>query len=339
MKQQKNNIFAIDGLRTLCILAVVLIHSVTRILERTGYTLSQHQAALFLDGLGRYAVPLFFLISGFVLSLHYHLHESFLHFLAKRFNRVLIPYVFWSLFYYFFVYANNSDGIFHSLLTGSASYQLYFIPAVLILYLIFPILFAIRKLLGKPLVLLILGGLEVYFLYNDYFIRHYTFFMPLNIVLLNYFFFIVGMVAAKHHEYLVDHIKKYLFILLPVTFILPFYFYNQSISLYYKTYDIGKFYSSWRPDVFFYTLTFAAVFYYFFTKFNIGHRLFKKLSNLSFFVYFVHTLILELVWYRAGVRLINIDPSGLILFTAVTFISFLTAYFAHKVKYLSRVTG
>ena len=128
VNKEKVNIFAIDALRTISILAVVLIHTTTRVLENSGYNLYTHPFTLFFNQAARFAVPMFFLISGFVLELNYHLNESFIHFLKKRFIKVFIPFLFWSLIYYFFIYTKHNSGFLEALIGGNASYQLYFIP-------------------------------------------------------------------------------------------------------------------------------------------------------------------------------------------------------------------
>src|SRR5258706_27456 len=61
---QKKRDLAIDSLRTISILAVVLIHTTTRTLEASGYDLNSFSLTLILNQLSRFAVPLFFMISG-----------------------------------------------------------------------------------------------------------------------------------------------------------------------------------------------------------------------------------------------------------------------------------
>jgi len=131
----------IDILRTISIFAVILVHTTTRTLEASSFALLKIPWTLFLNQIARFAVPLFFMIPGFVLELNYHLHENYLTYLKKRFSRIFIPYLFWSLIYYLFVYYKGRDPNFISaLLRGDASYQLYFIPALLIFYLLFPLI-------------------------------------------------------------------------------------------------------------------------------------------------------------------------------------------------------
>ena len=56
-------------MRAIAILAVILIHTTTRTLEATHYNLTSYPWTLLLNQVSRFAVPLFFLISGFVLEL------------------------------------------------------------------------------------------------------------------------------------------------------------------------------------------------------------------------------------------------------------------------------
>lgn len=338
MKQEKVDIYAIDALRVVSILAVVLIHTTTRVLERTGYNLESFPLTLFLNQFARFAVPLFFMISGFVLELHYHLNESYLHYLKKRINRIIIPYVFWSALYYFLVYQKHSSGFIQALISGDASYQLYFIPSLLIFYIIFPFLHKIYKYFASPLILTLLGYLEFYILYTDYYVGHLKNFFPINIVLFNFFIFILGMIASHHYEKIRLILKKIFIVLVPITIYLLFGIYSEGKNLYFKTYDIGKFYSQWRPDVLIYTICFAGVFYYLFTLKDFGRRTIRKLSRLSFFVYFVHVIVIEAIWNLIG-TFHELPAFDIFFFTVVSGISFLVAFIFHRTRGLYRLTG
>ena len=176
MKSHRN--FAIDNLRLMSMLGVILIHTTTRNLELVNLDIAKLPTIFFFNQASRFAVPLFFLISGFTLSINYSLQ--------KRLLKILIPYFFWSLIYYIFVYPQHTANFFMALLYGSSSYQLYFIPSLIIFYLIFPVfhhLSANKYLLG------LLFIIQIYLLYTTYFIKPLSFFYPLSIVLLNYFAF------------------------------------------------------------------------------------------------------------------------------------------------------
>lgn len=81
---QKQYVKAIDALRVVSILAVVLIHTTTRTIETTHNNLTDFPFTLFLNQIARFAVPLFILISGFVLELNYQNHANYFAYLKKR---------------------------------------------------------------------------------------------------------------------------------------------------------------------------------------------------------------------------------------------------------------
>ena len=338
VKPEKVNIFAIDALRVISILAVVLIHTTTRVLEVTGYNLNSFQFTLFFNQVARFAVPMFFLISGFVLELHYHLNESFIHFLKKRFSKVFLPFLFWSLIYYFFVYTKHDKNFINALLAGEASYQLYFIPSLLIFYIIFPVLRRLYKFLANPLIFMIIAAVEFYLLYQDYYIKHFDYFFPLVIFSFNFFIFVTGMIVSKNQQKVTMFLNKFRYLLPPAVIFLAYYIFNEGKTLYLKTYDIGKFYSQWRPDVLIYTLLVSALFYIFFVRTDFEHNFVKKLSKLSFFVYFVHVLVLEIFW-RLFSGFMNAPFFGVFLFIGVSVASFTLASIVHKIPKANKILG
>lgn len=217
MEKPKTSVYAIDALRVVAILAVLLIHTTTRTLEASHYNLNAFPLSIFLNQIARFAVPMFFMISGFVLELNYDGNTSFWQYLKKRFSRIFIPYLFWSGVYYLFVYKVHSTGFFQDILTGNASYQLYFIPSLLIFYLIFPLLHKIYKIISNRWVLITLGVIELGLLYQDYYYHNSTNPFPVDVTLFNYFVFILGMVASHHREKIIELVGKWKYWLILVT--------------------------------------------------------------------------------------------------------------------------
>lgn len=330
---------AIDLLRFISILAVILIHTTTKTLEMTHYNLYQTSWTLLLHQITRFAVPLFFLISGFVLELNHDNQANYWQYLTKRFNRIFVPYVFWSAIYFYFVYTQHGPDFLSALIYGSASHQLYFIPALLVFYLIFPLFHWLYRFFAHKWILLILAAVQLGLLSADYYLHSLHFFYPLGAAFYNFYVFILGMVVSHYHDRLIAFVKKWLAVLIPLTVFLGGYIFYSGRSLYYQTYDIGYFYSNWRPQVLLYTLVFFAVFYYFFNKIKLNIPMVKTLSGLSFFVFFIHIIILEKIWVLIGTPphpAFWYDPAFFLL-TATA--SFLIAYLIHKIPYLSRLTG
>lgn len=345
-KEQRTHIQAIDLLRIISILAVIFIHTTTRTLEITSFDLPHFSWSLFLNQISRFAVPLFFMISGFVLELNYSFHSSYWSFLKKRVSRIFIPYVFWSLIYYFFVYRHHSVSFLATLVDGSASYQLYFIPTLLIFYLIFPLIHRYYRFIDNKWVLLILGLVQIVFLYNDYYLHSIVLFYPLSIALFNYYIFILGAVISHHQQHLMTIVRKGRFILAPIVLFLMGYVFFEGESRFLKNHNYLSFYSQWRPSIFIYTILLAVLLYYLFNKIDIKSLIIKTLSKLSFFVFFVHVIVLEALWQLVGVHLYQSYPFLVgqfwydpLFFALTAFFSFLIAYLFHKIPLLEKITG
>jgi len=350
VSEEKQKLYnpVVDILRIIAILAVLLVHTTTRTIEASSFALAKIPWTVFLNQISRFAVPLFFMISGFVLELNYHLHESYLTYLKKRLSRILIPYVFWSSLYYFFIhYKGRNPNFISSLLQGDASYQLYFIPALLIFYILFPLIHDFCALLLNKWILITFGIVQILLLYYDYNIHSLSIYFPARIALLNFYFFLLGIVLARNQERFKDFIKKWKFILLLGAIISGAYIFLEGFNGYLKTHNYLTLYSQWRPSVFFYTIFLGGFLYWLFDRKLKFIGAIKKLSHLSFFVFFVHVIILEFLWYSIGVKLLQITNGKIIeqvwfdplYFSIVTIISFTIAYLIHKIPYLNKLTG
>ena len=349
MSASKSNHYnsAIDLLRIIAIFAVIIIHTTTKTIQAVDNNLQAVPWALFLNQFTRFAVPIFFLISGFVLELSSPGEINYWRYLKKRLSRIFIPYLAWSAVYYFLIYPGNTQNFFRILVTGGASYQLYFIPALLIFYLIFPILHRLYPFLANKWVLIFLGLVQLYFLYHDYYFKSYPLYHPLNITLLNFFMFIFGIVISHYQAKLLLVVNKFKYPMIIITYLLAIYIFYEGSSRYNATGSYLTFYSQWRPTVFFYTLFLFSTLYYIFTKISLPQSLIKTLSSLSFFVFFSHVIILEIIWKYLGLRLF-FQTSGLIVrefwfdpifLTTVSILSFVIAYLCHKIPLLSKLTG
>lgn len=350
MREEKNKLYnpVIDILRIISILAVVVIHTTTKTLATSSFALTKIPWSIFLNQIARFAVPLFFIISGFVLELNYHLHESYLTYLKKRFSRIIIPYVFWSAIYYYLVYnINHGADFFSSLLKGDASYQLYFIPALLIFYLLFPLIHNFCDFLLNKWILILFGLIQLSLLFYDYNIHPLQIYPPIGTALLNFYVFFLGIVLARNQERFKNFINKWKFLLLLGTLIFAFFVFFEGFMGYLKTHNYLTFYSSWRPSVLIYTIFLSGFLYWVFNRNLKFINAIKKLSRLSFFVFFIHVIILETVWSLIGLKLLQMTNGKIIyniwfdplFFLLVLSISFSIAFIAHKIPYLNKLTG
>ncbi len=133
-----------DRLRNLATVMVIGIHVAAPIAHGEGLDFNGFWwwSGNFWNSLTRPAVPLFVMLSGYLLlGKDYPLPD----FLKKRFSRVVIPAVFWMLIYCFYNYmAKGSPATLgealKSIVTGPVHYHLWFIYLIIGLYLVYPIL-------------------------------------------------------------------------------------------------------------------------------------------------------------------------------------------------------
>jgi surface polysaccharide O-acyltransferase-like enzyme len=316
-------------------------------LEAAKFDLVGFPVTIFLNQIARFAVPLFILISGFVLETSFNPNLGYISFLKKRFSKIFIPYVFWSVIYYFLVYNQNHDNFLRVILTGDASYQLYFIPTLCIFYLIFPFLHKIYKIISNKWFLILLFLSQVWLLYKDYFVKEFKFDDPIHIAILAYFFFIIGIVAARNKDAINEFVHKWKYYLLSRPIVTALYVFWEGRDRFLATGNYLSYYSQWRPSTLIYTILVGLVSFHLFEKAKLQFSVLEKLSRLSFLVFFVHVAVLEVTWSLVGKNLFSLLNPNLFgkiafdfaFFGVIATISFLLAYLLHKIPGLYRLIG
>lgn len=159
MKRAHINELAIT--RALAILAVLLIHSTSTPVTTLSSDSKLYLFYVFFNISPKFAVPAFIFLSGFVLFYNYIqkdlTKELIIHFYKKRVTQILIPYLFFSIFYYaamqFYVTHDLVDTwrslfsieFLEKLLLGKAYTHLYYIFIIVQFYLMFPLFLYILK--------------------------------------------------------------------------------------------------------------------------------------------------------------------------------------------------
>ena len=135
-----------DGLRGIATLAVIFIHLTAPMQNAGDLTLG------ILNQISRFAVPVFLVLSGWGLDHQDALDNSknYLDFLKKRLTKLVPYYLVWSLIYlalngYMTSWNFTLAGTLQAFLLGQASYHLYFIPLIIGLYIIYPVLSALAS--------------------------------------------------------------------------------------------------------------------------------------------------------------------------------------------------
>ena len=146
MSEQTNRkkiISWVDLIRVVAIFLVIVIHVSGQLTNVWGkIPTDQWIIADIYGGIARVAVPLFFMISGYLLLPR---SESLSIFYTKRMTRILIPFVVWSLIYLGWYCGNHPNTctpslVWDLLLVQGTYYHLWFLYSLISIYLVLPVL-------------------------------------------------------------------------------------------------------------------------------------------------------------------------------------------------------
>ncbi len=137
----------LDLWKGLAIWAVLVIHVLSSMKGGIFTVHPHHLWYIALDQAARWCVPVFVALSGYGLMSGYAEKFQLFSFLKRRLWRLIPLYVWWSVVFlavfWFIPDWNHDSGVvpfLEQLLTGRADYQLYFVPMIVQLYLLFPVL-------------------------------------------------------------------------------------------------------------------------------------------------------------------------------------------------------
>jgi hypothetical protein len=108
----------------------------------------------------------------------------------------------------------------------------------------------------------------------------------------------LGIVLARNQERFRNFIQKWKLLLFFATIIFAIYIFFEGLNGYLKTHDYLTFYSSWRPSILLYTICLSGFLYWVFNRRLKAIETIKKISHLSFFVFFIHHSGSGLVYCR-----------------------------------------
>lgn len=159
-KKMKQRIVYLDYLRIIAALAVIGIHVAGKGTYILGGKIEANpiifMTAAVIDSCLRFAVPIFFMISGALVFSKPEMNIST--FYPNRAKRILIPLLFWALFYSFVF--NQGWPVrehFKQILLGNPFYHLWFLYAVIGIYLVVPVFYQFLKHSSKRDIEIVLG--------------------------------------------------------------------------------------------------------------------------------------------------------------------------------------
>lgn len=317
-KEKKSHIYEIDFLRAFTVFSVVTVHTFAELAYLYQYSNTGTDILATVIHTLHFNREIFIFITGLVLT-YVYFNKSFSKkkFYLKRFLFIFIPYILWSLIYIQLTYhtftPNHSYAtLWTDLLTGNASYQLYYILLTLQYYAIFPLfLWFIKKVKKHPIpVLLISFIVQIVLIYYDFYYLQIgplskapfvvNFILPYHdrFFLTYQFFFIFGSFTAIYLDKIYTWFKKYGHIL-PIVFIIilvfyVYYFIHELNIKYSMTYAL----SVLQPSVVIYsiiTILFLFWLSILWNKKKPAFKFIKSVSDTSFGIFFVHIMIINQV--------------------------------------------
>ncbi|MCL2869130.1 MAG: acyltransferase family protein [Candidatus Bathyarchaeota archaeon] len=135
----------VDTIRVIAIVGVILIHAssdLTTNFVRFGF--SRWMMVDIYQSFGLMGVPLFLMLSGALLLNNSKKDEDPIDFFKKRFTRIGLPFIFWSIFYFIWMfYAENqtlTPGFIINGVLGGSHFILWYLYMLVGLYLVTPML-------------------------------------------------------------------------------------------------------------------------------------------------------------------------------------------------------
>lgn len=323
--------FGISILRILATLSVIIIHvSGPEVVKFGKLSNFEWNVANFYDSISRYAVPVFFMISGaLLLGRTFEIKD----FLKNRLGKIIPPFLFWSLFYSLFNRYVLNDELFNiskvvkDVFYGS-EYHLWFVYTLIGVYLIAPIIqkwihFSKQNEIKYFLIIwiltlfLTLPGVAIYFPKINF--AYFSGFLG---------YFILGFYLKKFVK--CPNWISYLLILLGlgITFFGTYYFSHKNNTFY---------------DYFYEYLSINALLvsigvFMLFTKIETINDsikpLLSKVNECSFGIYLIHPLVINIL-ALLGVFTYSINPliDILILSLACFLLSFIVVFIIKKIKF------
>ncbi|RIX52629.1 acyltransferase [Paenibacillus nanensis] len=310
----KNRYYALDVMRSVAIIGVLVIHVTATVLPDAAERTWTEGIVLFLNQAFRFAVPAFLFLSGLGLSLSDNSKLGYFAFLNKRLSKILLLYVLWSIVYHAVSYQSFVPLTFlKELVTGGAYYHLYYMPLIILFYLLYPVLYRIGStMLGLLGALVLSAASQLIATYAG---------IPLFGNLLNplnwLVYFVLGIWFAE------DFSKKLAIIRNYKPFILPLYF-AALFGLFLETYltkgiiGVGIATTSIRPSVILYSCLFFMMLLGAWPEGRQPATFTLRLSKLSYGIYLSHAAVLSAI--SAVYRELGM-PQGTVVFLVVAFVS------------------
>jgi peptidoglycan/LPS O-acetylase OafA/YrhL len=310
-------------MRFIACLAVMIVH-----ISATGVTdyihgSFPHIVMTLLNRSLKFTTPIFIFLSGVTGFYGYRNKEfKYFEFIKKRLTRVLIPYLFWCVLYYFAYikfgfYGFDIKFFLKSVVQGTMSYHLYFVIIITQLYLMGPIFYNLVKKSKNRVRLLVISAIV-----TSLCVEYIRFNLSDRIFLKYMFFYMFGIFVTLEYKNFTTWLKKYKvyaiigYIVIGLAYTLVS-FYNM------KIYSFVWFSFSTVSILFVYLVGLFAK-----EKLHKLYGFIKVFGQSSYYIYLMHPIVLTTMIILAADKGILSVTTRLIIYFAVvipvTIISCLT---------------
>lgn len=302
INKDRNRNLNIDIMRVICSIFIVIMHIIDfYFLNYKQVGNSFWQFINIFESSIRFAVPVFFMISGALLIKN--LNESIKNFYKKRLLKVVVPYILISIVYSIgnqIIKTNtvSVNSIVKNIISFDAHYHLWFFEPLIILYLITPL---IRKLIlfleknnksiiiNTYLILWTTFGIIIPTVMNIY--NHTSFRYGIQII--NYLgYFILGYAISNYYKKLFYNREELVILTYSISVIITFlgnYFYLNSETGIYNNYFI-------LPNTLNIYIQAFSIFMYFSIKEVKLNRFNQRIINIigesSLYIYLLHPIFI-----------------------------------------------
>lgn len=329
MSQQKKVLFA-DYIRATATIGVICIHAAALYFLQTFGSESWHFINA-LDGLCRYAVPLFFMLSGmFHINNPKYCWKDFL----KKGAKLFLLYMLWQLVY---VFVADKPFTIKSLI--APHYHLWFLPVIALMYALTPLFTHwVKKINSITIYIAISFLIGSYALYSNLVIKNISIFSVVGCAS----YYIMGYLLHQNlvRQNWLDKSKHKLNMYLAIVATIVCWVATAAGTWLLskgKSVPSEVLYAYAMPNVMLGTMALFSLFSQLETSFTKGlHKPLSSLSNLSFGVYLIHPIFIACCY---NTPILASYPIIKCLLTVVVSLlaSWILSWLISKVPYLSKI--
>lgn len=339
-----NKIKEIDCLRGLATIFVIIIHLTSNCITypKSSFT---YQIIGSINCALTFSVPAFLFISVLIMTYQAKNKEkiNWIKFISKRILKVLSALILWSLIYVLYwgnISSISSKHILGYIVLGNASYHLYFIPLIIQLYLIFPLIWFLAKNVSKFklntrlsfILCIIIASIIQYYFTLIFRLNIFKTFSYFSTVIFSYTLPLsIGTWIGFNYTKIKNHFNKYFLAVLILLSIIAGYYYVNFEFIDYK-YKTTLLFSPLYWSLIIVTLTYLL-------RYVKEFKLLSNISKYSFVIYLSHPLILDII-NKLNYEYIKISNSPFfnycieffIKFIIVVGLSYLLSFIWYKLK-------